>query len=1045
MALHRIPTYAAARRTIILGLATVLAGLFLGERLGAQTPMVSDGSGLPFTDAYQAAFGSRDVAFRLNYDTERYGQENGQFGLGFQGHRPTERGVLLYSGQYNLDFGNTDRMGLDVGLGFRVMGSDVLGTGKTRVYGATIWYDGLKTDLDNYFNQMGFSLESLGDHWDFRVNGNFAIGEVTQAGEAIHTGELGFAGAYLAEVTDVPIDEAVSVVDFEVARRVGDYDAWVFGGGYGLDASGDTCFGAKGGLRGWLGSDALLELAVSQDDFFDTKVNFALVWYPGRSPMFGHRSRCIDDRLREPVLRNDYIATRRVHQRGSAPLHDTDGDLLRIVHVYSEATSPGDGTYENPYASLNSVYGGSQNGDIILNWSGSQHTGESIVLRDLQRLLGEGNNVQHKVVTQEFGEVTLAATRAGAAAGAIPIITNTTGNVVTLAAATSTVNVDADGYDANKKVSYNEVSNLSIDGGANGIVSPAVGIGEVDINHMTIANTTGDGVRLTPFLLTKVDSLANPVSKQVLFKPTVTASSFNNVGGDDIDLDATTGEPSSTSVDEAIVIRGVASTNANGWGININDNGSAATIEQYTFDGGATALGGIQFTASRGGANVSDTTITGGSVASGLGVSLVGAVGDSIASTFTFTDTQITDTGGAGFHVRGDATNVDFSGKIVQGNNAAAVYVEGDADGAHTGTLNFNEMTTDAGVVTATAGTGLVFRDATGVYNFNHMVNLDDVSTGIDISGTDAFAGGLFTFSKAAIDNATDAALRIDGGQSVVNFTGLITQAAVGAGSAVDIKGSHSGTVTFNESVANQGIITVTAGNGLQFTNADGTYAFNDRVIISGAAGSGATAGINIAPDGTLGSDGTFTFGNAILTDINGIALNLNGGTADVSFTGQITQTANAFAAVNVEGQHSGTVNLNEHSGFEGVILANTGPGLTFDEANGTYNFNWNSRAVIARHAVQLSGTSGIDVQNSNGTFTFQDATVTNSSSTGLNIDGGMADVNFTGKISQTVNDALAVNIEGGHGGTVALTEIVTDEGVIEATSGDGLRFDNAD
>ena len=74
MAFHPILNHAAARRTVILGLATVLAGLLLADNLAAQTPVPADGSGVPFTDVYQATFGTRDVAIRLNYDTERYGQ-----------------------------------------------------------------------------------------------------------------------------------------------------------------------------------------------------------------------------------------------------------------------------------------------------------------------------------------------------------------------------------------------------------------------------------------------------------------------------------------------------------------------------------------------------------------------------------------------------------------------------------------------------------------------------------------------------------------------------------------------------------------------------------------------------------------------------------------------------------------------------------------------------------------------------------------------------------------------------------------------------------
>ncbi len=1131
---------------MIMGLAIVLAGVLLCEGFAAQAPMIMpNGSDLPFTDVYQAAFGSRDLAFRLSYDTERYGQDNGQFGIGVQGHRPIQRGVLLYSGQYNIDFGDAERMGFDVGGGFRVLHQDIFGTGRTRVFGATLWYDGLETDIDNYFNQMGFSLESLGDRWDIRCNGNFPIGTQTQPGEPIPTGELGYWHEYLTEITRIPIDEAIAVVDFEVARRIGDYDAWIFAGGYGMDASGDDDFGGKVGLRGYLGNDAQLELSVTDDDFFDTRVNFALIWYPGRSGLFGRRSRCINDRLREPVLRNDYIATRRVYERGDNPLHDENGDPIGVVHVNSNATAPGDGSYEDPYTSLDDVHGGSKNGDIVLVWSASQHTGESVLLRDLQRLLGEGNDIEHKVVTEELGEVTLPETRVGAASGAKPVITDAPGAAVTLATAQTTVNVEADDFDPTKPISYNEVSNLSIDGGGvttNGIVSPVVGIGEVNINFTDIADTTGNGIELTPFVLTYEDDDGNSLGKQVFFNPTIKQATFNSVRGNDICLNADSGEPDTTPVNENILIQSVTSTNAYGWGISIANNTSAALIDSFDFTASANSDGGIKFDTSPGGATVTRSDITGGAGMTGKGVYLLGATGDSFSPTFNFTDVTVTNMGGTGLHVRGDATNVDFTGKITQtANDAAAVLVEGDGDGAHTGELTFNEMVLDEGVVTASIGTGLqflnadgtytfndlvsvsgsagataginiakdattldgsdgtftfskvaltdidgtafninggtadvsviglitqdvnpqaavsitdhslgtvdfsewrsdsgiitaatgsglVFTDANGVYNFNNRIDLDDVSTGISITNNEADSGGLFTFSNVTIDDATDAAFRIDGGASAVTFNGKITQAGA---TAVDILGGHKGIVTFNERVSDQGIVTVTGGDGLQFASADGTYDFNHKIDVSGTA----TAGINIEDN----SDGTFNFDNVAITNISGTAFDVDGGTAEVTLAGLITQTANAQAAVNIEGGHTGTVTFSEKSPSAGVVMASQGSGLQFSNAAGTYDFN---------HKINISGTAtaGINIAgDSHGTFRFDDVEITNISGTAFDLDGGTAGVTLVGLITQTTKDEIAVDISGGHTGLVVFSEKESNAGIITASDGDGLQFENAD
>ncbi|NLE39945.1 MAG: right-handed parallel beta-helix repeat-containing protein, partial [Pirellulaceae bacterium] len=669
------------------------------DQLSAQTGEMMPGSpAMPFTDGYQGVVGTRDMALRINYDTKRYGQDNGQFGVGVQGHRPRDNGLWLFSAQYNLDFGDIDRMGLNVGGGIRALHQDWLGMGRTRVAGATLWYDGAKTDLDNYFNEFGFSLESLGDQWDFRLNGNFPIGTRVKDGIPIRTGEVGYSGVFLTEITSVPTDEAVTVVDFEVARRISDYDAWILAGGYGLDADSDSAFGAKVGARGWLGSDALLELSLTHDDMFKTRVNFAVVWYPGRSPLFGQRSRCIDDRLRDPVMRNDYIAMRRTHRRGDAPLTDINGDNIRVVHAFSEATAPGDGSYENPFASIDDVFAGSKKGDIVLLWSGSEFDGESIVLRDLQRLLGEGGGVTHMVSTLQLGEVRLPETRPGAWTGPIPEINNAAGPAVTLGAASTNIDVNAVGFNQNAPISQNEVSNLAIDGGnvagSRGIVSSAVGIGEVEINKVTIANTTGNGIELNPIVITFDDN--GTETKVAAFNPTIKNSSFTGVGGDDIHLDWNVVEPASTNVSENIQISNVTSTGAGGWGINIIENQRSATIKNYTFNAGAASDGGIRFDKGAG-ATVSDTTIAGGAGTSGIGVS----VDNESSGSFTFNNVRITNMADAGFHVNGGSANVTFTGLITQNSDLAmAVLVENN----HTGTLTFNEMVTNQGVVLATAG-----------------------------------------------------------------------------------------------------------------------------------------------------------------------------------------------------------------------------------------------------------------------------------------------------------------------------------------------------
>lgn len=967
MVFHSSSNHAAVRRTFVLAIAAVLAGLFLINPLGAQTvtPVPIEGSDVPFTDSFGAIFGGRDMAFRLNYDTERYGQQNGQFGIGLQGHRSINRGVWLFSGQYNLDFGHSDQMGVDVGGGLRILHPGLLGGGETRIFGAQLWYDGFKSDIDNYFNQIGFSLESLGDRWDFRLNGNFPLGDTTQSGTPVPfwgtngSPVLGYTGSYLTQAANVLIDEAMSVIDFEGAGRIANYDAWVFLGGYGLDASSDECFGGKVGARGWLGNDAMMQLALTQDDFFDTTVTFSVVWYPGRTPRSQRHDRSLDDRLRDPVIRNDYIATRRIHEQGNLVLHDMNGDAVRVIHVNNpDGTSPesGDGTYENPYTSLDLLSGqtggqdNTRKGDIILVWSGSEYNGQSAVLKDLQRLLGEGNNVRHTVMTEKYGALVLPETRAGAASGAMPQIHNAPGAAVTLGTASTTLGPSGTSYNSSTgryspiaALSENEVSNLSIDGGTQAIVSSAVGIGEANINRVAIADTTGNGIELKPFELTYIDGSGSTLQRATYFSPTVNNATFSGVGGDDVNLDATTTVPSTAQVTESIQIANVASNDGDGWGIHVIQNKKTTAISQYAYNGGTTAAGGIRFEVApdtAGGATINECIITGGSsdADKGYGVSLVGATADTAASTFTLTNTEIINTRGSAFHV--------------------------------------------------------------------------------------------------------------DSGMTDVNFTGLITQSATDAGTAVEVEGQHTGEITFAKIGTNQTVITASNGNGLQFDNADGTYTFSDKIDLSGAVGSTGVdprAGIDIRN----GSDGSFTFSNAAITNIEGAGFNLNGGTAHVDFIGLIQQETNNAAAVTIGGGHAvgtglgdGAVSFREYDSGAGAVQASTGGGLLFANADATYTF---------LHKITLSADAGVKItedggQGSEGTFTFTsgDSTISNTTGTAFTVENSEAIVAYTGTIANTAaGNGQPVEINANTGGKVTFNGTITSGNSAGPIAGQGISITN--
>ena len=913
----------------------------------------------------------QDIFFRLHHHSEHYGEAAGKSAFGVTKYFVDESSSLFLDAAYRLD--NNAHSSASAGVGLRTLGSGWLG-GNARISGAYLWYDGDHSDQDNYFHQFGFGFESLGEKWDLRANAYLPFGDRVKAGRRVlgGVGTLAFTENFLTQDVHVLTDYAMRVYDAEVAYHLGPYpclNLWAFGGAYHLDGGGEQATGLKTGVRGYVAEDLSMQLTVAHDDVFGTVVAAGFNWYfnhstPGHTRM---SPMCIIDRLRGPVRRNDYVMIMQRWVDHTEQLTDPDGNDLFFVHVNSGAGAGGNGTVETPFSTLAEVQASSSPGDIVLAHSDSLFNGESLALQDDQRLLGEGVTGGHTVATAEFGDVTLPESSPGAAAGAVPIVQNAPGDAVSLA-------------------NNNEISGVTVDGGTRGIVGAGTH-SSVNVNRTTVRNTTGNGI--------DVNSTGSPTFDQL---------TFDNVGGDDLVL-----HDKNVTNTKTTTISNLLSNNPQGIGLNVEDNKGTLNIDEYTYNGGAAGAGGMLFTSATASVNVGNASINNGA---GFGVRINGG-----SATHTFTDTTITDTTGAAFQVDGGAALVSFTGKITQSNNAAAVAVSG----GHTGTVTLQEATAGAGIVDATNGTGLQFNNADGVYNFNHAVTLDDTVLGSD-AGIDIIndSAGKFTFSNATITNPTGTALKIAGGTAMVNFTGKITQA--NNARAVAVSNGHSGTINLQEVTAGDGIVSATDGTGLHFDNADGVYNFNHAVSLNGG-----DAGINIIN----GSNGTFTFSNATITNPTGAAFYLSGGTASVNFTGKITQNNNA-AAVDVSTGHIGTITFQEASAGDGIVAATNGTGLQFNNADGVYQFN---------HAVTLSGGSaGIDILGgSDGTFTFSDATITDRLPAPLQVNGGTASVTYVGDITQGWN-VSAVAVSGGHSGSISFSG-----GQVSATNGGGLQFNNAD
>jgi hypothetical protein len=1023
--------------------AALLAMLACGS---ASAQSVADD--LPFEHSASGRVYNGTTPLRLWHTTRGYGMEASQTAFGGRLAVDLADAIGFMDGQFRVS--NESQFGMDIGGGFRWMAPSLL-TGDMRVFGVTGWYDGQETNLNNYFNQIGVSFESLGEQIDFRLNANIPLENEKSGDIVIDTGEVTYFQNFLSVATLVPTDVALRVVDFEVAPRIFDLNAWVYAGGYQMDGNGVSDFGAKGGVRGYVTNDLAVDLGIQDDNTFGTNTVFQVIWTPGRTGA-GPTSwvHTLADRMREQVFRNSYVATTQVERAGNENLTDVDGQDIRIVHVDFTSTAPGNGTFENPYTSLDSVFGGSQQGDIILVHAqngANVYNGQSVTLIDEQRFLGEGGGIEHSVVTREMGTVILPETFAGALNATRATIQNAPGAAVTLAGIT----------DESENFAGIEVSNFEIVGGTNAVVSGANGVATVNINNLDVSDTTAGAIELAAMTQT----LANNTTRS-RFNVTIDKVTFDNVGEDDIQLTSTT---SQTTLSHSTSISNITSTNGNGVGINLVQNQRAATINNYDWDGGTTGLGALRIfeAGTQGSVTLSNTAagddniITGGQVGAAYAINL-----ENSAASHTVTGTKINDMGGDSIVVNDGAANLNFTGEIEQSVNAQSIL---SVTGGHTGTLTFVELTANNGVITATTGDGLQFDDADGNYIFTDKVTLTGTSEAVDVRNG---SNGTLTFQEAEFTNTTGTTIAFDGGEASMTFTGRINQA--NNATVLSVTGDHNGTLTFNEQTANAGVISATAGNGLQFNNANGAYVFNDKVTLNGAdpvinvdaaddaatftfaevdidyigAGSAVTIANSDLQAFTISGDidvagaaggrpvlinnntgGSITFNTTIDSSQNGILVTGNTDTT-IRFAGQTTLNTGANNAVTLTNNTNGGVR------FDNIDITTTGAGTGF-VASTTDNLTvqGTGNTITTANGVALSLT---DVEVGGAGVRFESVTATGGTTAVVldDVTGGTVTINGGSLTGQTV-DAVAVT---------GSANLAINNMTITGSGGDGINID---
>ncbi len=245
-----------------------------------------------------------------------------------------------------------------------------------RIWGGYVSFDNRRTDHSDFY-QLGLGLETLGDVWDFRLNGYLPIGDTRQlvsdrafdTGLELSTGfqENQFVLSSSRELQRFTIREAaLGGFDAEVGARLvrwnqGNGDLRGYAGLYFYDGRGvDSTLGWRLGVEARPVQNLVLGVSVQEDDIFGTNIigSVGLTWprVRPRGPITGEQT--VADRLGESVRRIPSIAVdtqteveTRIEASVGPLMNPEEERAYRFIHV-TLGRRGGDGTFENPFGTI---------------------------------------------------------------------------------------------------------------------------------------------------------------------------------------------------------------------------------------------------------------------------------------------------------------------------------------------------------------------------------------------------------------------------------------------------------------------------------------------------------------------------------------------------------------------------------------------------------------------------------------------------------------------------------------------------------------------
>ena len=308
---------------------------------------------------------------------------------------------------------------------------------KNRAYGINTYYDYRNTGRFNA-SQIGAGLETLGELFDFRINGYLPVGRKTSAP---YNAAFAYFSGHSMHISQT-YQSAMKGADAEFGFHFGkskNFDFYAAAGPYYfIGEVAPATWGGKARISGIFKDILTVEISDSYDRTFRNKFQgqVGLTLSLGPKSKVKEKGRtcktatALNGRMLQPVNRQEIIVIDNA-KKNSPAIDPSTG--LPYFFVFVNNTSSSNGTYESPYHSFAQAQSNSSPNNVIYVFPGNGTTAgmnAGITLQAGQMLLGSGSA---QSIATSAGTISIPPQSATS-----PIITNTddttTGNAVTLAA-----------------------------------------------------------------------------------------------------------------------------------------------------------------------------------------------------------------------------------------------------------------------------------------------------------------------------------------------------------------------------------------------------------------------------------------------------------------------------------------------------------------------------------------------------------------------------------------------------------------------------------